>query len=195
MKTMPTPAFPPAWLIEIPGARWTLDDVQAMRRRLPGWFLDVMTAVDQDETWVYAMPLDPAAADASALPVLLLGGGFGAQARVRQLEGLTVLGDAQAGALAPWHYTSQTDIPEHWEAEFNQWFDQDHLPALAGLPDTVCARRYRTNGSPRYLAGYDLLRRDAQGSPEWRAAIDTPWRERVHGRFVNPRRLMLKRVQ
>jgi hypothetical protein len=56
------------------------------------------------------------------------------------------------------------------------------------------AARYRTDGSPRYLACYDLEQREIQGGPAWRTAITTPWRDRIHKEFLNPRRLMLKRL-
>ena len=36
--------------------------------------------------------------------------------------------------------------PEH-EAEFNEWYDTEHVPALAAVAGTVCARRYRGSGA------------------------------------------------
>ncbi|MGH7061185.1 MAG: hypothetical protein ACREFH_12415, partial [Stellaceae bacterium] len=47
--------------------------------------------------------------------------------------------------------------PEH-EAEFNEWYDTEHVPALAAVPGTLCARRYRAHnpGGQRYVALYHL---------------------------------------
>jgi hypothetical protein len=46
------------------------------------------------------------------------------------------------------------------EAEFNEWYDHEHIPALAKVPGTLCARRFRDRtGSHRYLALYHLASR------------------------------------
>ncbi len=46
--------------------------------------------------------------------------------------------------------------PEH-EREFNEWYDNEHIPGLAAVPGTICARRYRDmTGTHRYLALYRL---------------------------------------
>ncbi len=50
---------------------------------------------------------------------------------------------ASAGLPAPFHYVVETDVlPEH-EAEFNRWYDDEHLPGLAAVPGTARASRYR----------------------------------------------------
>jgi hypothetical protein len=36
--------------------------------------------------------------------------------------------------------------PEH-EHEFNEWYNAEHIPALAAVPGTLCARRYRGSGA------------------------------------------------
>jgi len=41
------------------------------------------------------------------------------------------------GLLAVW-----TDIPAHLEADFNRWYDEEHLPERAGIPGFLHARRY-----------------------------------------------------
>lgn len=182
-------------LIEIPGLRWNTVQALAIRQLTAGLTLDILTAVDADETWIYAT-LDGKAPEPmlSALRAAIAQVSPGHAIRHRTLQALTTLGNTADGGTQPWHYTSQTDIPADVEAEFNQWFDEEHLPALAGLDGTVHARRYRTDGAPRYLASYDLRTRDTQGSPAWRAAIDTPWRDRMHPRFVDPRRVMFQRL-
>ncbi|VFR26753.1 hypothetical protein ANDO1_3116 [plant metagenome] len=192
---MQTDTTPRTLLIEIPGLRWSSDQARTVRQQAAGVVLDILTAVDVDETWIYTA-LDSKAPEPllSALRAAIAQVSPGHAIRHRTLQALTTLGNTADGRAQPWHYTSQTDIPADTEAEFNQWFDEEHLPALAGLDGTVHACRYRTDGSPRYLASYDLKTRDTQGSPIWRAAIDTPWRDRMHPRFVNPRRVMFQRL-
>jgi hypothetical protein len=42
--------------------------------------------------------------------------------------------------------------PEH-EAEFNEWYNTEHIPALGGVKGTLSARRYRgTGATQRYTA-------------------------------------------
>jgi hypothetical protein len=69
--------------------------------------------------------------------------------------------------------------PEH-DAEFNDWYNTDHLPALTSVPGVYGARRYRTTaGSPTYLAVYDLANADVPKSEAWRQAADSPWTLRM----------------
>jgi hypothetical protein len=79
--------------------------------------------------------------------------------------------------------------PEH-EAEFNDWYNTDHLPALTSVPGVYGARRYRAIvGSPTYLAVYELANADVRHSDAWRKAADSPWtlrmRRHYHGLAAN----------
>jgi heme-degrading monooxygenase HmoA len=69
------------------------------------------------------------------------------------------------------------------EDDFNAWYDQEHLAALAGVPGTLAARRYRSTeanrGTHRYVALYHLESPDVTRSTAWKAAVDTPWSARV----------------
>ena len=56
------------------------------------------------------------------------------------------------GLLAVW-----TDIPAHIEADFNRWYDEEHLARLLAVPGFLSAARYvALRGGPRYLAMYEL---------------------------------------
>src|SRR6201999_3066723 len=68
--------------------------------------------------------------------------------------------------------------PEH-EREFNDWYDTEHVPALAAVSGTLCARRYRGTGAAaqRSLALYHLASAEVCSSAEWKAAANTPWTE------------------
>lgn len=188
------------WLFELPGIRWDESDACQARQLLPDLDLDVLTAVSEEETWIYAPAQHRRTSDVSGEARMFLATMLGVDRdalpkfRHRSLDRLLSLGDVTAGRRQRWHYTSQTDIPEHVEDDFNRWFDEEHLPQLASVDGTVHAARYRTDGSPRYLASYDLQQREIQGGTAWRSAIATPWRDRIHKEFLMPRRLMLMRL-
>lgn len=96
-----------------------------------------------------------------------------------EYELLLALGTAQPEA-APYVLTVRLDIgPEH-EEEFNDWYNMDHLPALAHVPGVLSARRYRaTVGSPRYLAVYELGNKELLQEDTWKKAAASPWTLRM----------------
>ena len=56
------------------------------------------------------------------------------------------------GLLMAW-----TDMPAEHEAEFNRWYDEEHMLRLAGIPGFISGARYRAlRGGPKYLAMYEL---------------------------------------
>lgn len=82
--------------------------------------------------------------------------------------------------------------PVH-EAEFNEWYDHEHIPALAAVPGTLCARRFRDNtGSHRYLALYHLASPDVPHTDAWKKAAGTPWTERLRPHFRNHLRILTR---
>src|SRR5262249_28857856 len=57
--------------------------------------------------------------------------------------------------------------PEH-EEDFTAWYNEDHLPALVGVPGVYCARRYlAVEGDPRFLAVYEMRDGGIPKTPEW----------------------------
>ena len=57
------------------------------------------------------------------------------------------------------------------EAEFNDWYDAEHLPQLRAVPGVLAARRFRATdltSERRYLALYHL--RDTAHGNDWPAA-------------------------
>lgn len=87
---------------------------------------------------------------------------------------------------APYILTVRLETaPEH-DAEFNDWYNTDHLPALTGVPGVYGARRYRaTAGAPQYLALYELASADVTQSEAWRKAADSPWTLKLRPQFRN----------
>jgi hypothetical protein len=86
--------------------------------------------------------------------------------------------------------------PEH-EREFNDWYDTEHIPALAAVPGTLCARRYRGTGTAaqRSLALYHLSSAEIPNSAAWKAAANTPWTERMRPHFRNHLRIVSTRYR
>ena len=102
---------------------------------------------------------------------------------------------AAAGTEAPFHYVVETDVLPEQDADFNAWYDSEHLPGLAAVPGTVSAARYvRGGGSPRYHACYDLASLETFGSPAWLAVRGTEWSSRVRPHFRNTKRTMFRRL-
>ena len=86
--------------------------------------------------------------------------------------------------------------PEH-ENEFNEWYNAEHIPALAAVPGTLCVRRYRGTGAAaqRYLALYYLMSTEIPNSTAWKAAANTSWTERMRPHFRNQLRIVSQRYR
>jgi hypothetical protein len=114
-------------------------------------------------------------------------------ARPVRLECLRELPGASPGLTAAFRYIVETDVEVGHEADFNAWYDDEHLAGLAAVPGTVRALRYRAlDDRPLYHAYYDLEHPDVLGSPAWLAVRGTPWSDRVRPRFVNTKRTMFR---
>jgi hypothetical protein len=86
------------------------------------------------------------------------------------------------------------NVPAAVEAEYNAWFNEEHLPRLSQVPGVLRARRYRmAAGTHRYLALYDLAAPEVQASPAWKDAAGTPWSAKMRPHFKDPLRLVLRR--
>ena len=106
---------------------------------------------------------------------------------------LALRGEAHARAPA-WHYVVATDVSPMQEADFNDWYDTEHLPGLAAVPGVAQASRYRVveGPGPSYHAAYGLADRDAFNSPPWLAVRGTAWSSRVRPAFLHTRRTMYR---
>lgn len=168
-----------ALLVRFP---WS-DEVADALRAMP---VDLVRAVDGSVGYAYTD------GDATAWRARVRA--WPAAALVLQTPLLDVAG-ASVDASAPYHYIVETDVEAGHEADFNAWYDTEHMPGLARVPGTVRARRLRNaEGSPRYHACYDLVAADVLGSPPWLAVRATPWSDRVRPTFRNTRRTMCVRV-
>jgi len=88
-----------------------------------------------------------------------------------------------------------TNVVPEAEAEFNEWYDTEHIPRLAALPGVLRARRFRSPGSGghKYVATYHLTLPDVCESEAWKQAASTPWTHKMRERMRDPLRLVLKR--
>jgi hypothetical protein len=85
--------------------------------------------------------------------------------------------------------------PEH-ESEFNEWYNSEHIPALAGVPGVLAARRYRgTSCLQRYAALYHLTAPEIPYSTAWKAAAETPWTQKMRAHFRDHLRIEAARYR
>src|SRR5262249_51236321 len=89
--------------------------------------------------------------------------------RLMRFEGDQVLpGDQLSPEEAEGLLLNAMNIPPEFEAEFNEWYDKEHIPALSAVPGVLCARRFRGSGNRKYVALYHLATPAVQDSPEWK---------------------------
>jgi hypothetical protein len=89
-----------------------------------------------------------------------------------------------AGALL----VASMNVDPAAEAEFNEWYNSEHLPQLGAVPGVLAARRYRAEGREserQYLALYHLRDVGVSRSESWAKAANTPWTERMRPHFRN----------
>jgi heme-degrading monooxygenase HmoA len=106
----------------------------------------------------------------------------------------TLPGDADSPAGAGGLLVNAINVtPEH-EAEFNEWYDHEHIPALAAVPGVLSARRFRDpKGTHRYLALYHLQSPEVPTRAAWKTAASSEWTERLRPHFRNHLRILARR--
>jgi hypothetical protein len=85
------------------------------------------------------------------------------------------------------------NIAPELEAEFNEWYDKEHIPALAAVPGVLAARRFRGTGNRKYVALYHLATPAVQESAEWKQARQSEWTSRLQPHFRDHLRLVTRR--
>ena len=109
--------------------------------------LQVCVSLDGAQAYVYAWM------EAAVLAVCP----GGDEARSARLAPLSEWQGASAAEHAPYHYVVASDVDAAHEADFNRWYDTEHMPRLAAEPGAVhCARLTSRDSGPRYHACYDL---------------------------------------
>lgn len=104
---------------------------------------------------------------------------IGTQIGLQLQEGV----DEAAMLQAPVLYAVMFDVPEDRLADFDEWYDVDHVPLLLGCKDWLGCRRYALEDSHphqfnrmalHYLADASALQSDARA-----AARASAWRDRI----------------
>ena len=83
--------------------------------------------------------------------------------------------------------TSMNIDPAH-EAEFNRWYDREHLVERVAIEGFLEARRYVAHsGDPKYLCLYSTKTFEVLDSPAYRKALTNPteWSKTTLPRFKN----------
>lgn len=92
-----------------------------------------------------------------------------------------------AGNPATHLFVVGIELEEGHADDFNDWYNTEHLPALARVPGVNRAVRYQrvdeNHEYPAYLALYDITSPDIAGNPDWVAAVETPWTNRLRPHF------------
>jgi hypothetical protein len=115
--------------------------------------------------------------------------------RLMRFEGDQILpGDQLPPDKAEGLLLNAMNIAPEFEAEFNEWYDKEHIPALAAVPGVLCARRFRsTSANRKYVALYHLATPEVQESVEWKQARQSDWTSRLQPHFRDHLRLVLRR--
>ena len=80
------------------------------------------------------------------------------------------------------------DIDAADEADFNRWYDREHLEERVAIEGFIEARRYVAHqGSPKYLCLYSTTTIDVFDSPAYKARLANPteWSQKTMARFQN----------
>ena len=77
-------------------------------------------------------------------------------------------------------------VPESAEADLEAWYVEEHIPMLLAVPGWRRSRRYvLTSGDgPKYLSLHEIDSEAAFDDPGYKAAISTPWRNRIVGSAI-----------
>ena len=115
--------------------------------------------------------------------------------RLMRFEGDQILpGDQLPPASAGGLLLNAMNVVPEFEAEFNEWYDKEHIPALAAVPGVLSARRFRgSSGNRKYVALYHLAAPEVQESAEWKQARQSDWTSRLQPHFRDHLRLVLRR--
>jgi hypothetical protein len=89
-----------------------------------------------------------------------------------------------------------TDVDSNYEADFNRWYDREHMEERISIPGFVWGRRLRltAGAGPRYLALYRVENLGVFTSEAYQQAFkhQTDWSNRNFPRMRNPRRRVMR---
>jgi hypothetical protein len=117
--------------------------------------------------------------------------------RLLRFEGeQTLPGDQLAPADAGALLLNAMNVDPAVEDDFNKWYDEEHIPALAAVAGVLCARRFRATDAPlKYVALYHMATPGVVASAAWKQAVDTPWTQRIRPHMRDRLRIVCKAYQ
>ena len=178
------------------------------RLRVPG-FINAERWIDEANPKIHVATYDLDNVDVLTSPAYQAVGGdnqsvwtkrvAGMCRRIMRYEGEQLLPGNQTGASdAAALLMASMNIEPAYEAEFNTWYNTEHLPQLAAVPGVLSARRFRATdqGSERrFLALYHLRDASVSRSNAWSNAANTAWTEQMRPRFRDMLLMRLNRYQ
>ena len=89
-----------------------------------------------------------------------------------------------AGRPAPVILAVAMSVPEGSEDDLAAWYAEEHIPMLLKVPGWRRIRRFRLTRAldapgPGFLSVHELAGPEVLEDPGYRAAVSTPWRDRV----------------
>jgi hypothetical protein len=79
-------------------------------------------------------------------------------------------------------FVVKATIAREREAEFNRWYNEEHIPERLAIPGVLNAARYQAvEGGPKYLACYELASPGAWYAEAWQKWLQNPtdWSRRM----------------
>ncbi|KAH9848163.1 hypothetical protein C2E23DRAFT_889400 [Lenzites betulinus] len=109
----------------------------------------------------------------------------------------------------PYASVVEVDVKPEGEAEFNRWYEEEHIPLLAKVPGWVRSRRFELESAgatgseakpgdapPKYLAIHEWENPTAFETAEFKAAVSTEWMTKIRNEsIVEMKRRVLKFVR
>jgi hypothetical protein len=87
-------------------------------------------------------------------------------------------------------------VPHPHQAEFDQWYEREHIAEQLRVPGYFNVRRFQCIDEPdRFVALYDVASLADTTSPEAAAALHSPWGDRVRQTLVASRARRLFHVE
>lgn len=117
--------------------------------------------------------------------------------RLIRFDGEQILpGDADSPAGADGLLVNAMNVEPEYEAEFNEWYDHEHVPALSKVPGVLSARRFKDpKGTHRYLALYHLATADVPTTQAWQTSAASAWTDKLRPHFRNHLRILARRYR
>ena len=166
------------------------------RLRVPG-FINAERWIGEENPKIHVATYDLDSIAVLDTPPYRAVGGENQTAWTRRVTGMSrrimrfvgeqlIPGDQAAKSGAGALLVASMNVEPAAEAEFNEWYNAEHLPQLGAVPGVLSARRFRatdTESERRYLALYHLRDAGVSRSDAWSKAANTPWTERMRPHF------------